>query len=294
MRKAGQEHAMAGETGSMEISQPEIGAASADELRAQAPRGRARVLATRLAAQAQQRRDRTDYGVSALRQTFFALCLLALMPFAIGLAVMIGRRAGDGLWYDLPALAVLAVGLGAVMTMLTLELLFCVRSRLVLGKMAVRFTLPKNGAAVPLWSYASHDIPYHTIRGVELRREVFGGKIAPVLLRGLVIKTKDNKEIVAGHTQEGFDDPAFPYAIIGEQIAARAAVPFVDQRTIWLRSRADRALEYISQYDTETYILDPAEAERLNTAHRRIMLGLCSALAAIVLLGLLAELAGRS
>jgi len=287
---------MAGETGSMEISQlgEEARSASADELSGQAPRGRAQDLANRRAAQAQQRRDRTDYGVSALRQTFFALCLLALTPFAIGLTVMIGRRAGDGLWYDLPALGVLAVGLGAVMTMLMLELLFCVRSRLVLGKMAVRFTLPKNGAAVPLWSYASHDIPYHTIRGVELRREVFGGKIAPVLLRGLVIKTKDNKEIVAGHTQEGFDDPAFPYAIIGEQIAARAAVPFVDQRTIWLRSRADRALEYISQYDTETYILDPAEAERLNTAHRRIMLGLCSALAAIVLLGLLAELAGRS
>lgn len=287
---------MAGETGSMEISQlgEEAGSTSADELSGQAPRGRAQDLANRRAAQAQQRRDRTDYGVSALRQTFFALCLLALTPFAIGLTVMIGRRAGDGLWYDLPALGVLAVGLGAVMTMLMLELLFCVRSRLVLGKMAVRFTLPKNGAAVPLWSYASHDIPYHTIKGVELRREVFGGKIAPVLLRGLVIKTKDNKEIVAGHTLEGFDDPAFPYGIIGEQIAARAAVPFVDQRTIWLRSRADRALEYISQYDTQTYILDPAEAERLNTAHRRILLGLSSALAAIVLLGLLAELAGRS
>lgn len=287
---------MAGETGSMEISQlgEEAGSASADELSGQAPRGRAQDLANRRAAQAQQRRDRTDYGVSALRQTFFALCLLALTPFAIGLTVMIGRRAGDGLWYDLPALGVLAVGLGAVMTMLMLELLFCVRSRLVLGKMAVRFTLPKNGAAVPLWSYASHDIPYHTIKGVELRREVFGGRIAPVLLRGLVIKTKDNKEIVAGHTLEGFDDPAFPYGIIGEQIAARAAVPFVDQRTIWLRSRADRALEYISQYDTQTYILDPAGAERLNTAHSRIMLGLCSALAAIVLLGLLAELAGRS
>lgn len=287
---------MAGETGSMEISQlgEEARSASADELSGQAPRGRAQDLANRRAAQAQQRRDRTDYGVSALRQTFFALCLLALTPFAIGLTVMIGRRAGDGLWYDLPALGVLAVGLGAVMTMLMLELLFCVRSRLVLGKMAVRFTLPKNGAAVPLWSYASHDIPYHTIKGVELRREVFGGRIAPVLLRGLVIKTKDNKEIVAGHTLEGFDDPAFPYGIIGEQIAARAAVPFVDQRTIWLRSRADRALEYISQYDTQTYILDPAGAERLNTAHSRIMLGLCSALAAIVLLGLLAELAGRS
>ncbi len=287
---------MAGETGSMEISQlgEEARSASADELSGQAPRGRAQDLANRRAAQAQQRRDRTDYGVSALRQTFFALCLLALTPFAIGLTVMIGRRAGDGLWYDLPALGVLAVGLGAVMTMLMLELLFCVRSRLVLGKMAVRFTLPKNGAAVPLWSYASHDIPYHTIKGVELRREVFGGRIAPVLLRGLVIKTKDNKEIVAGHTLEGFDDPAFPYGIIGEQIAARAAVPFVDQRTIWLRSRADRALEYISQYDTQTYILDPAEAERLNTAHSRIMLGLSSALAAIVLLGLLAELAGRS
>lgn len=258
-----------------------------------APPGRARALAAHRARQAQVRRERTDYGVGPFRQTFFALALLVLAPFAIGMVVMIVRRASDGLWFELPALALLALGLGAVMVMLALELLFSLRARLILGKTTVRFTLPKNGAAVPSWSYASHDIPYHAIKGVELRREVFGGKIAPVLLRGLVIRTKDNKEIAVGHTLEGFEDPAFPFGSIGEKIAARAAVPFDDQRTIWLRSRADRALEYISEYDIEAYILDPADAERLNVAHRRIMLGLCSALAAFVLLGLLAEIASR-
>lgn len=278
---------------SMQGDQPEADETFAASLEAPSEplRGRARVIANRRERIAQQLRARTDYGTGTLRQTIFALSLLALLPFAVGMVVMLVRRVGDGLWYDLPALMLLACGLGAVMAMLAFELLFSIRARLVLGKMALRFTLPKNGAAVPLWSYASHDIPYHAIKGVELRREVFGGKIAPVLLRGLVIKTKDNKETVVGHTLEGFDDPAFPFAMIGEQIASRAAVPLVDQRTIWIRRRSDRSLEYISHYDTDTYILDPAEAERLNVAHRRIMLGLTSALAAIVLLGLLAEFA---
>ncbi|MGE0055641.1 MAG: hypothetical protein AB7S74_15670 [Hyphomicrobium sp.] len=284
---------MPSEVTSVQADQPETDDDFATPLEApRAPlRGRARVIADRRERIAQQRRARTDYGTGAVRQTIFALSLLALLPFAVGMVVMIVRRVSDGLWYDLPALMLLACGIGAVMAMLAFELLFSIRARLVLGKMALRFTLPKNGAAVPLWSYASHDIPYHAIKGVELRREVFGGKIAPVLLRGLVIKTKDNKETVVGHTLEGFEDPAFPFAMIGDQIAARAAVPLVDQRTIWIRRRSDRSLEYISHYDTDTYILDPAEEERLNVAHRRIMLGLTSALAAIVLLGLLAEFA---
>lgn len=234
--------------------------------------------------------ERTHFGACGLRQSLFALALLLLLPFATGATVMLARRLADGVWWDLAPLALVAAGLYAVMALFALELLYSLRARVVLGKPSFTYTLPKNVGPTPLLAYTSGDIPYHAIKSVELRREVFGGKLAPVLLRGLVVRTKDNREIVLGHTLEGFEDPVLPFAEIAERIAARAALPLVDQRTVWRRSRKERALGYISSYDTDTYILDPAEAERLATAHRRLMLGIISALTALVILGLLAEL----
>lgn len=238
--------------------------------------------------------ERTAYWCGGLRQAVFALALLLLAPFLVGVSVMLVQRVVHGLLFDAAALALLAAGLFAVAAMLALEVLFSLRARLMLTKTAVRFTLPANGGPVPLLRYSRHDIPYHAIKAVELRREVYGGKLAPVLLRTLVIRTKDNRDIVAGTTLEDFDDPAFPYALIGGQIARRAAVPFIEQRTIWRRSRKERELGFISEYDIATYILDPAEVDQLNAAHRRMLLGLSSALLTLVLLGILADLSGFS
>lgn len=238
--------------------------------------------------------ERTAYFVGGRRQAVFALALLALSPFLLGGALMLLQRAVHGLWFDAAGLALLMAGLFAIAILLGLELLYSLRARLMLTKTAVRFTLPANGGPLPLLSYARHDIPYHAIKSVELRREVFGGRITPVLLRTLVIRTKDNRDIEAGTTLEDFDDPAFPYALIGGQIARRAAVPFIDQRTIWQRSRKERELGFISEFDTENYILDPAEVDSLNGAHRRLVLGLSSTLLTLVLLGLLADFSGFS
>lgn len=233
--------------------------------------------------------ERSEYGATSLRQALFALAFLLLLPFVVSLPLMLFRRAADGLWFDFGALGVLTVGAVAILAMLALELLFSVRARLTLAKTALRFTLPAGGGPTPLLNYQSHDIPYHAIRSVELRREVFGGKLTPVLLRGLVIRTKDNREITIGHGLEGFDDPAFPFAEIAAEIARRSAVALIDQRTIWRRSRKERALGFISEFDTQAYILDPAEADRLNLAHRRLILGIASGLATLIILGILAE-----
>lgn len=233
--------------------------------------------------------ERIRYVASGWRQGLFALALLIELPFLAGVLHMLLRRIVDGVWIDVPGLLVIALGLTAVAAMLTLELIYSVRARVKFGRAAVSFTLPRNGGPTPLLRYTRMDIPYHAIKNVELRSEVFGGKLAPVVLRGLVVRTKDNREYVLGHTRDGFDDPAFPFAEIGHRIAQRAALQLLDQRTVWRRTRKERALGYISEFDTNSYRLDDAETERLNVSHKRLMLGIASALTALVLLGLLAD-----
>ncbi len=233
--------------------------------------------------------ERVRYVTSEWRQGVFALALLIELAFLFGVFHMLLRRMLDGIWIDIPGLLVIALGLSAVAAMLALELLFSVRARVKFGRAAFSFTLPRNGGPAPLLRYTHADIPYHAIKNVELRSEVFGGKLAPVVLRGLVVRTKDNREYVLGHTRDGFDDPAFPFAQIGHQLAQRAALQMVDQRTVWRRTRRERAMGYISEFDTNSYVMDGVQTAQLNTGHRRLMLGLASAFAALVLLGLLAD-----
>lgn len=233
--------------------------------------------------------DRIRYVACGWRQGLFAFALLIELPFLAGVLHMLLRRIVDGVLIDVPGLLVIAVGLAAVAAMLTLELIFSVRARVKFGRAAVSFTLPRNGGPVPLLRYTRMDIPYHAIKNVELRSEVFGGKLAPAVLRGLVVRTKDNREVVLGHTRDGFDDPSFPFAEIGHRIAQRAALQLLDQRTVWRRTRKERVLGYISEFDTNSYRLGEAEADQLNVSHRRLMLGIGSALTALVLLGLLAD-----
>jgi len=127
---------------------------------------------------------------------------------------------------------------------------------------------------------------------VELRREVFGAAILPVLMRNAVVRTRDNREISLGYTRDADDDAAYPLAEIAGEIARRSAVPLVDQRTVWRRSRAERALGYISEIDTQTYIIDQTDIDKINLSHRRLVLGLISVLATMIFLGIFADASG--
>lgn len=234
--------------------------------------------------------ERADYGAREGRKAFFAIALLVVLPFALSLPIMLYHRLAYGLWFDVAQLAVLATALAAILAMLFLELLFSLRARLTLGKTALSFTLPAGLGPTPLLRYQSRDIPYHTIKGVELRREIFGAPLMPVVMQGAVVHTKDKGSITLGYSKEVGGDPPFPFAEIAQKVARRAAVPLVEQRTIWKRPRSDRALEYISEIDTETYIVDPAEVARLNAKHRRLVLAVGSAAATLVLLGIGADI----
>ncbi len=179
--------------------------------------------------------ERTNYGASGGRKTAFSFLMLLLLPFFTSLPFMLYQRINHGLWFDTWQLLLFAVVFSAIMFLVLIELLFSLRAYLSLGKSSVKFTLPSGRGPTPMLRYASFDIPYHAIKAVEVRREVFGGALAPVMMRGAVIRTKDEREITLGYVSEANVDPAFPYPLIAEQIARRAGLPLVDQGTIWRR-----------------------------------------------------------
>ena len=234
--------------------------------------------------------DRLDYGASEGRRTFFAFAFLLLAPFFVALPVMIYQRLDAGQWTELLQVLIITLVFVGVVAMVALELLYSLRARLTLDRTALRFTLPAGLGPTPMLAYQSHDIPYHTIKGVELRREVFGAPLMPILMQGAVVHTKDKGSIALGYSSTGEGRRRLP--VCGrsqERIARRAAVPLVEQRTIWRRPRKERSLGYISEIDTQNYIVDPAEMERLHVAHRRHVLALVSGLATLLLLAIGAD-----
>lgn len=275
------------------MSQSETAGSLQQELAGAGTPASADALHTAVQANANASPSNTIYGIDSVRQGVIALLLLLVLPFTFGAVHMMARRAVDGLWFEMAALSIITAGLLAVTAMLLLALLYTLRARVVFGRAALSYTLPRHGGPLPLLRYARQDIPYHAIKSIELRREVFGGKLAPVLLRGLVVHTKDNREFVLGHTLEGFDDPSLPFAHIAERLASRCALQLQQPQAIWRRTRKERALGYISEYDTNAYVLDAAETERLNATHRSLIYGIASALAALVMLGLLADWSSR-
>lgn len=235
---------------------------------------------------------RSVYGSSTARQALLALAVLLLLPFFASLPAMFYNRVLDGVWFDFVELAVFAISFSALMALLGLELLNALRARLFFGKSALRFTLPVGLGPTPLLAYQSQDIPYHTIKSVELRRELFGVPVIPVLMHSAVVHTKDNRSIPLGYSSEAHTDAAFPFREIAAEIARRAAVPLVEQRTIWRRPRNERALAYISEIDTQNYIVDPGEIEKINARHSRLVLALASATATLLLLGIWSDVMG--
>jgi hypothetical protein len=236
--------------------------------------------------------ERTEYGAGGGRKTAFSFLMLLLLPFFASLPVMIYQRVNHGLWFDTWQLVLVAAVFGTIMFLVLIELLFSLRAYLSLGKSSVRFTLPSGRGPTPMLRYASHDIPYHAIKSVEVRREVFGGALAPVMLRGAVIRTKDEREITLGFVSEANVDPAFPYPLIAEQIARRAGLSVSDQGTVWRRDGKGRQMGFMSGSAHTRHIADHMEIEALNKSHRRLVLGLVNVLVLLVMLGIAADYLG--
>lgn len=233
---------------------------------------------------------RTEFQPSGGRKTFFSFLMLLLLPFFASLPFMIMQRVSHGLWFDTWQLVLIALVFASIMFFVAIELMYSLRAHLSIGNTSVKFTLPSGRGAVPMFNYMSRDIPYSTIKNVELRREIFGGVAAPVMLRGALIRTKDEREHLLGYVSEANTDAAFPYPAIAEEIARRAGVPVIDSGSIWRHHTKRAQMGFMAGSAHTRHVADTLEIAELNRSHKRMVLGLVNMLAVLVMIGIAADL----
>nr|PZN77760.1 MAG: hypothetical protein DIU57_16345 [Pseudomonadota bacterium] len=214
---------------------------------------------------------------------------LILLPFFASLPAMMVQRIMHQLWPDMLGFTIFAAAFTAVMLLVVFELLRAIRARVVIGESAVQLTLPAGrGIVMPKLLYRTHTIPYSDIEAVETRRELYGGVIAPVMLRGARIITKSGKTVPLGYVNEANTDPALPVPEIAAEIARRAGLEVIDRGTV--RRQVHKKLRGIRANDSDAAPITEADIEALNRRHNKVMVAICSALFLIVAGGLLVDI----
>ena len=232
------------------------------------------------------------YAISGGRKTFFSFVFLILLPFFASLPAMILMRVKSGLMFDAAGLAIMATAFTILMFLIVIELLFSLRARVELGETAVKVTLPSGRGPTPMLRYKSHTIPYDQIQTVETRREIYGGSLVPVLLKGARLITKDGTSIPLGYVSEANVDPCFPYPEIAKKIADRARLPLIDRGNVWRSFRRKflglKGGKRVNEVDT----VDEAQIANLNRSHHNMVIGLVGGLAVLIAIGIVDDLSG--
>ncbi len=230
--------------------------------------------------------ERTHYAVGAGKRTALALALLAVLPFALSVPVMAYQRWQHGLLFDLPSLAVVGLCLSIVAALLAVQLMHAIRAKLTLGERGFLFTLPRGRGSAPLLHYSRQGIAYQDIAEVELRRELFGGSVMPVVLQGAHVITRKGVDVLLGYVSEDNPDDSFPFIDIAHQLAERAEAPLIEEPGVWktLYSRTQAKAEGLIAGDSRR--VDQAELDRLDRNHRRFGIAVVNVVLAIVLVGI--------
>jgi hypothetical protein len=233
------------------------------------------------------------YKAGGGRATTFSFIFLLLLPFFVSLGPMLAMRISHGLWDGTLGLAILAAAFAVLMFLIVAELLYSIRARVDLGERSLRATLPAGRGPTPLLRYARHDIPYDRIAAVETRCEVYGGAVAPVMLRGVQLLTKDGTAVPLGSVNEACVDPAFPWTEIADEIARRAGVGVLDQGVV--RRSVPRKMLGLAASEAERAPVGAETLAALNRRHRVAMLALVAVLTVLVGVGIVNDLtAGES
>ncbi len=232
---------------------------------------------------------RRVYQAGTMRKTLLSFVFLLLLPFFASLPAMVYQRLTHQLWTDMLGFAIFAAAFAAVMLLVTFELIQSIRSRVEIGESAVRLTLPAaRGVAMPKFFYRKHEIPYSEIDLVETRREVYGGTLAPVMLRGARIVTKTGDKVPLGYVSEANVDPMLPVPEIASEIARRTGTEVMDRGTV--RRQVRKKLRGIRANDNAAALLTEAHIAALNRRHNNLMLAICGALFLLVAGGLLLDI----
>lgn len=235
--------------------------------------------------------ERTVYGASGGRKTIFSFIFLILLPFFVSIPAMIFTRFQHGLMLDNWGFLVLALAFAALMFLVLIELIFSLRARVELLPEKVRMTLPAGRGPTPMLRYKSYEVPYDQVHTVETRREVYGGAMVPVLLKGARLITKDGTAVPLGYVSEANVDPAFPYPVIAKQIADRARLPLIDRGNV----RRSVGAKFLGMKSNDPVadaasMVDDNQLDALNQSHRNFVLGLIGVLIILIAIGIVDDL----
>jgi hypothetical protein len=228
--------------------------------------------------------ERDVYQVGGGAKTALSLGFLLLLPFFASLPMMLYQRMVKGLWHDTAGLAVMGIGLTIIMGLLLVNLLRALLSKVEIGEKTVRLTLPSHLGAIPTLFYTTNTVAYDQIAAVEMRREVYGNGLAPVLVRGARLKLKDGGTVLLGHMDEAEADATFPVPTIAHQVARKAGLTVVETGSVY--RRASKKVLGIKPSDAELIPIADTEIVRLRAAHKRWMMGLAAVMVALLGLGI--------
>ncbi len=229
------------------------------------------------------------YAASGGRKLVFSILFLLLLPFFVSLPGMFLMRLKAGLLADAAGHAIMAVAFSILMFIVVIELIFSLRARIELGADKLRMTLPSGRGPTPMLRYRSYEVPYDQIQTIETRREIYGGSMVPVLLKGARIITTDNKSISLGYVSEANLDPAFPYPEIAREIAQRTRLPLIDRGSVW-RSVRRKFLGWPTSGVVSADTVDESQIERLNQSHKNVVTGLIGVLVILMAIGIVDDL----
>ena len=224
----------------------------------------------------------TVYQAGGLRKLILAFAFLLLLPFFISLPVMLYQRFAKGVLLDTWGLIVLAIGFGLIMLLLLFELIFSIRARIVLGEKGLRLSLPVSRFGMPALFYQRSEIPYDQIAAIETRCEVYGGSIAPVMMREARIITKGGEQHSLGYVSEADTDPLFPLKDIAQRICGNCGVNLLEQPGV--RRQMRKVLLGIKD-DANVPVTEEMVAA-LNRSHNRFMLGLIAVMVLLLVAGI--------
>jgi len=226
-----------------------------------------------------QRRD--VYQASGARRTILSFALLLLAPFLMSLGPMLYQRVSAGLWGDLPGFVIFGVVFLVIGALVFTEFLRSILSKVEIGETEARVVLPAGRGPTPFLRYAAHTIPYDQVAAVETRREIYGGWVAPVLMRGARVILKDGTTIKLGYVSEANVDPVMPYPLIAQQIAEKAGVPVTETGNVWRLYH--RKIMGIKMDEGSPTGVAEDKIDDLNRSHNRFVMGLVAVM--VVLLG---------
>lgn len=212
---------------------------------------------------------RMVYQASGARRVGLAMAFLLLLPFSASVPIMLFQRVTQGIWLGTPGLLLLGLGFAIIQSLILIQLMQAVRTRLVLGQEDVEMTLPAGRWLTPLLRYDHHAIRYDAIQAVERRQEVYGGRLAPVLMTGIRIIPKDGLPIRLGYVNALNEDPALPVVTIGEEVARRADIAVLDRGTV--QRSLQRKLIGASALVAHAEPLAGAQIAGINASHRRVV-----------------------